>query len=159
MSSYTTALKSLVKSDPFYEVHIYCSICKYGDSDQEQCLSKSQAFKGFIDQGWSYDDEGKWCCPDCSTAAQTVSSKFYDPVSTEWYRIPEGWVCKDDKRNYDVYNVDLTIRLIITGAHGRWVIQRKNARKKTWYTPRTPARRIRYFKSARNAIASLDKGN
>jgi hypothetical protein len=65
-TSWPTALKALMKSDPMYTVTATCSECGEQDTYTDMCLSKVQAAKVLREAGWEFDKGGNWFCPECN---------------------------------------------------------------------------------------------
>ncbi len=75
MNSYHKAMLNTMRGDPVYLVSIPCSGelslgpswegC-HGPLDQENfLLTKPEAIRIALEDGWTYDSEGKWMCPSC----------------------------------------------------------------------------------------------
>lgn len=90
MNSYHKAMLNTMRSDPVYAVVIHCSeveswfdyidskgrltskqrtlgggLCPQTLDLEDFCLTKPAAIRIALEDGWAYDSEGKWLCPDC----------------------------------------------------------------------------------------------
>ena len=79
MGAWHKALKNVQEQDPMLEFHIDCTrmVClgadeHYGDTYWEGglALKKLDFIKGAKAQGWTWDKDGNWLCPECSKGGE-----------------------------------------------------------------------------------------
>ena len=81
-----------------------------------------------------------------------MAGESYDYVSGKWITLPEGW--GENQTGY--VREDGKARCVITGPHGRWIVER-NPRGRGWRAFRGRNRRPLYFKNLLSAIARVEE--
>ena len=78
MGAWHKALKNVREQDPMMEFHIDCTrkVCLVGDRVSDTywegglALKKMDFIKGAKAQGWTWDKNGDWLCPECSKVGE-----------------------------------------------------------------------------------------